>query len=52
MHRGLGIDEAAVTQGIWKGTPLWYAIAFQPPKQTATESRLSGFIGFRRGRRC
>ena len=28
VESGLGIDEPAVTQGTWKATPLWYAIAF------------------------
>jgi hypothetical protein len=28
LDAGLGIDEPAVTQGAWRGTPLWYGIAF------------------------
>jgi len=27
LKRGLGIDQAAFTEGKWQATPLWYAIA-------------------------
>jgi hypothetical protein len=27
LKRGLGIDQAAFTEGKWRATPLWYAIA-------------------------
>ena len=28
LARGLGLDEPAFTEGAWKATPLWHAIAF------------------------
>lgn len=30
LDRGLGLDDPAFTEGAWRATPVWHAVAFNP----------------------